>query len=151
MQISTRRKQVQQVQCSAKTVAAVAVLLYLNFQGAVLSMGASRSTPAHYHSGGLSVFPWSVYSMPYSEIFATSVQMPYKHPIKSKAAPRLYINRYKFPIDGHRITPNNRRCDSPKTSMNPGLFWPYPGGWLKIPKRGQFASCVPVIPSPHPI
>lgn len=90
MQISTRRKQVQQVQCSAKTVAAVAVLLYLNFQSAVLSMGASRSAPARHRSGGLSVFPWSDYSMPYSEIFATSVQTPYKRPIKSKAAPRLY-------------------------------------------------------------
>lgn len=151
MQISTRRKQVQQVQCSAKTVAVVAVLLYLNFQGSILSMGVSRSTPAHHRSGGLSVFPWSDYSMPYSEIFATSVQTPYKRPIKSKAAPRLYINRYRFPIDGHRITPNNRRCYSLKTSMNPRLFWPHPGGWLKIPKRGQFASCVPVIPSPHPI
>lgn len=151
MQISTRRKQVQQVQCSAKTVAVVAVLLYLNFQSAILSMGASRSAPAHHRSGGLSVFPWSDYSMPYSEIFATSVQTPYKRPIKSKAAPRLYINRYKFPIDCHRITPNNRRCDSPKTRMNPRLFGPHPGGWLKIPKRGRFASCVPVIPSPHPL
>nr|DAG49367.1 MAG TPA: hypothetical protein [Caudoviricetes sp.] len=34
----------------------------------------------------------------------------------------------KFPIDSHRITPNNRRCDSPKTSMNPRLFRPRPGG-----------------------
>nr|DAK65486.1 MAG TPA: hypothetical protein [Caudoviricetes sp.] len=30
----------------------------------------------------------------------------------------------KFPIDGHRIAHNNRRCDSPKTRMNHRLFRP---------------------------
>nr|DAK68455.1 MAG TPA: hypothetical protein [Caudoviricetes sp.] len=49
---------------------------------------------------GVSRSPWSVYSIDHPFIFATSTQTPKSTVHKNRMESRLYINRYKFRIQG---------------------------------------------------